>query len=243
LGKVTSNIRRNKVVRSSINKDTWRVDPAKTVCLIIDMQRAFLDEGAPRECPSGRELVPRINQLSAICRKLRIPVIHTRVSHHRDLSDVGIRQEIRPLDINDEMDTIEGTKGCDFYPDMNIAQEDYVISKRRFSALIPGSSHLQSLLHGLKRDAIIICGVATDVCVGTTAMDAMMLDYKVFFVGDLTATFDEERQQVALRVYNKHFAKVITSEELFKELAQISARKQEVGLEKFGFEPATFSDK
>jgi nicotinamidase-related amidase len=63
--------------------------------------------------------------------------------------------------------------------------------------------------------------VATDVCVGTTAMDAMMLDYRVYFVGDLTATFDEERQRVALRVYNKHFTKVVTFEELMKELGRI----------------------
>ena len=208
------------MTKPSVIKDNWKIDPAKTVLLIIDMQRAFLDKGAPRECPSGRELVPKINQVSAICRKLRMPVIHTRVSHRRDLSDVGIRQEIRPLDVNDKLETIEGNMGCDFYPDMNIAPEDYVVSKRRFSALVPGSSHLEALLRGLKCDAIIICGVATDVCVGTTAIDGMMLDYKVFFVGDLTATFDEERQRVALRVYNKHFTKVITSEELMKELGR-----------------------
>jgi nicotinamidase-related amidase len=210
------------VDRPSVIKDTWKIDPAKTACLIIDMQRAFLDEGAPRECPAGRALVPEINRLSAMCRKLGIPVIHTRVSLRRDLSDVGIRQEIRPLDVNDVLDTIDGSMGCEFFPEMDVAQEDYVITKRRFSALIHGSSDLESLLRGLKRDAIIICGVATDVCVGTTAMDAMMLDYRVFFVGDLTATFDEERQRVALRVYDKHFTKVITSEVLVQELEQLS---------------------
>jgi nicotinamidase-related amidase len=127
------------VARPSIIKDNWKIDPAKTACLVIDMQRAFLDKGAPRECPSGRELVPKINQLFATCRRLRMPVIHTRVSHRRDLSDVGIRQEIRPLDVNDELETIEGNSGWSqktmwFLRDASVLlYPDHLISKRSYA--------------------------------------------------------------------------------------------------------------
>ena len=72
------------------------------------------------------------------------------------------------------------------------------------------------------RDSFIICGVATDICVGTTTADGMMMGFKVFFVGDLTATFSQERQKVALEVYSM-FAKVMTFDEIMKELAQLVA--------------------
>jgi nicotinamidase-related amidase len=68
----------------------------------------------------------------------------------------------------------------------------------------------------------MICGVATDVCVGATTIDAMMLGFKIFFIGDLTATFSEERQRIALEVYNRHFAKVMTFNEVMKVLTQLS---------------------
>jgi len=74
----------------------------------------------------------------------------------------------------------------------------------------------------LGRDRLIICGVATDVCVGATTADAMMLGFKVFLVSDITATLSDERQRVALEVLNEHFAKVITFEQVQEELKQLA---------------------
>jgi nicotinamidase-related amidase len=87
-------------------------------------------------------------------------------------------------------------------------------------ASIPGSSTLEPLIRGLEKTQIIICGVATDVCVGATGIDAMMLGFKIFFVGDLTATFTEERQRIALEVYDRHFAKVMTFKEVMSTMVK-----------------------
>jgi isochorismate hydrolase len=72
----------------------------------------------------------------------------------------------------------------------------------------------------------MICGVLTDLCVGTTTADAMMLGFKVFFVGDLTATFSKERQKIALEVYNMHFAKVMIFDQIMDELKQLAEGKK-----------------
>ena len=59
-------------------KDMWAIDPRKTVLIVVDMQRAFVDEGAPAECVGAREVVPKINELADTCRQLKIPVmVHT----------------------------------------------------------------------------------------------------------------------------------------------------------------------
>jgi len=202
-------------------KDAWTIGIKNTALVVVDMQRAFVDPGAPVECVGARELVPKINELAATCRKLKIPVIFMKANCRADLSDAGLKADLYPFQPDDEMAPLEGRKGAEFCPDLIVTQDDYIVPKTRYSALIPGSSSLEPLLRELGRDSFIICGVATDVCVGSTTIDAMMLGFKVFLVGDLTATFNEERQKMALEVYDKHFAKVMTFDEVMKELAQL----------------------
>ncbi len=199
-------------------KDTWAIGAENTALVVIDMQRGFLEEGAPVVPPGGRELVPKINELVAMCRQVNLPVIFVRMSPRADLSDLGLLRDIRIRDPDNELEVVEGKKGADFYPGLNVTPNDYIVNKIRYSALIPGSSMLEPLLRRLGRDSIIICGVVTDVCVGTTTADAMMLGFRVFFISDLTATHTEERQKAALEVYNSVFAKVMTFDEVMKEL-------------------------
>jgi len=206
-------------------KDLWRIGINNTALVVIDMQRAFVDEGSPLECVGARELVPKINRLAGSCRKLKIPVIFVKANRRADLSDSGLFPDFADFAScrqNDEMDPRQGRKGNEFCDGLNVMKDDYIVSKIRYSALIPGASSLEPLLRGLGRDRFIICGVATDVCVGATTIDAMMLGFKIFFIGDLTATFSEERQRIALEVYNRHFAKVMTFNEVMKVLTQLS---------------------
>lgn len=205
-------------------KEAWAIGPGNTALVVIDMQRAFVDAGAPGECVGAREFVPKINELAATCRRLKIPVIFVKGGRRADLSDSGLMEDMYPGQPDDEMKPLEGRKGAEFCDGLDVTPDDYIVPKKRYSALISGSSSLELLLRGLGRDSFIICGVATDVCVGTTTTDAMMLGFKVFFVGDLTATFSEERQKIALEVYNTHFAKVMTSDEVMKELAQLAQK-------------------
>jgi ureidoacrylate peracid hydrolase len=185
------------------------------------MQRTWLEPGSPRELAQARDLVPEINKLTDMCRRLRIPVIHLRAVIRPDESDIGLLKDIR-TEINSEWWYHEGRKGAEFYKDLEVKEGDYEVKKIRYSAFIPGSSNLEPLLRGLGRDSIIVCGIATDVCVGMTTADAMMLGFRVFLVGDLTTTFDKERQKVALEVLNKHFAKVMTFEQVKRELKQLA---------------------
>jgi nicotinamidase-related amidase len=208
-------------MKSRLPKDDWQIEPGKTAVLVIDMQRAYLDPGAPRQAAGGREIVPKINEFTAMCRELNIPVIFIHQTSRPDGSDGGLKSDFRPPGEH-ELRAVEGKIGIEFYPELNVAQSDYVVPKIRYSAFIPGSSILERLLHGLGRDSIIACGVATDVCVATTIADAMMLDFKVFLISDLTASFTEERRKAALNVIEQHFAKVMTFAEVKEELRRFA---------------------
>lgn len=197
-------------------KETWDISPEKTALIVIDMQRAFTDKGAPVMVPGALELVPGINELTDVCRRRKIPVIFVRMMHRADFSDLGLKKEMRLIQTNNELEAIEGWKGTEFCDGLKVLPSDYQVGKIRYSAFTPGSSDLELLLKDLGKDSFIICGILTDVCVSATAMDGMMLGFKVFYVGDLTKTVSDDRQRVALEVLSKHYAKVVTLEQIKK---------------------------
>jgi ureidoacrylate peracid hydrolase len=199
-------------------KESWEIDPEKTALVVIDMQRAFTDKEGPVMVPGAYSLVPGINELAAVCRQSGIPVIFVRMGGNPDLSDVGLRQEMREVSPDNPWEALHGNRGFEFCDGLQIMPEDYEVVKVRYSALIPGSSTLEPLLRGLGRDRFIICGIVTDVCVGSTAIDGMALGFRVFFSADLTASLSPERQKVALEVMGRHYARVMALEEIKESL-------------------------
>src|SRR4051794_39314468 len=45
------------------------LDPARTALVVINLQRAFMDEGAPSEVPQARAIVPHVNRLASGVRE------------------------------------------------------------------------------------------------------------------------------------------------------------------------------
>ena len=68
-----------------------------------------------------------------------------------------------------------------------MGEQDAVLNKRRFGAFVPGSSDLHARLQERGIDTLIISGTQTQVCCDATARDAMMMNYKVFFITDACA--------------------------------------------------------
>ena len=199
-------------------KEAWTVVPKGTACVVIDMQRAFVDDEALLKCAGAREMVPKMNELTSLCRSLKIPVIFVKGNRRADGADSGLMDDMLPPFEDNQLDPCEGKKGNEFCEGLNIVKTDFIVPNVRYSTFIPGASQLETLLRGMEINSIILTGVATDVCVGMTAMEAMMLGFRVFLVTDLTATYTHERQQVALKVYNMHSAKLMTLDEVKNHL-------------------------
>ena len=81
---------------------------------------------------------------------------------------------------------------------------DVKVKKNRFGAFVPGSSQLHSVLQERAIDTVIITGTATNVCCESTARDAMMMNYKVIFVADATATHTDEEHNATLGIMLAH---------------------------------------
>ena len=197
------------------------LQPAKSAFVVIDMQNAFVAEGGVIEVPASREIIPVINRMAAECRHVGVPVIWIR-SHHpkggsdwRHFFDHFVRPERREAAAAALSDDAPSSR---FHPDMDIRDEDYIVFKNRYSCLIPGSSSLERLLRSLGCDTLLLAGTKTNICVESTARDAMMLDFRVVVLSDATAALTDEEHQASLNVLIQEFADILVTAEVVDEL-------------------------
>jgi nicotinamidase-related amidase len=175
-----------------------------TALLVIDMQRDFLEPGAPAATLGGPALVPRVNRLSRAARRAGVPVIFTHERHRADLSDFGIELEY------ERVHCLEGSPGAELAPGLVVDPRDYhITSKRRYDAF--QGTDLHELLRSLRIEMLVVAGVCTDVCVSATVQRARCLDYRVFLVKDGVAATSRARHEAALRCLGHVFARLTTT--------------------------------
>jgi len=166
--------------------------------LVIDMQYDFLAEGAPVFCVGGMEMVPKVKQLVNACKGAGIPVIFTQEVHRSTRIDMG-----RELDGNEPDHCLLGTRGVEVYDELKPGEDDYHVRKARYDAFL--GTDLPFLLNGLgvlPHDTLIVCGVATNVCVHYTSAAAHQRDYRLKVVEDCCAGSSIEEHEAALTQIN-----------------------------------------
>ncbi|MHA1464558.1 MAG: isochorismatase family protein, partial [Candidatus Heimdallarchaeaceae archaeon] len=90
-----------------------------------------------------------------------------------------------------------------------------VIEKNQYSAFY--ETELENILKDNEIEQVIITGVMTHLCCETTARDAFMRGFEVFFVVDATATYSEELHLGTLRAISHGYGTCISSEEIINE--------------------------
>jgi len=195
------------------------LEQSKLALVIIDMQNAFVSAGGPIEVPKSREIIPNINRIAGKCREKNIPVIWIKSIYNSDWSDAGLLPKYFLRNLKGPSPLSRGNSWSEITEGLDVKEDDYIVDKCRFSALVQGSSKLERLLKTLDRDTIIITGTKTEICCESTARDAMQLDFKVVFIKDATATVLEEDHQAALNVIIQRFGDVLSTDEIVRELA------------------------
>lgn len=82
-------------------------------------------------------------------------------------------------------------------------EDDLILLKPLHSAF--HCTPLEPLLKQMQTRELVIVGVATDMCVQLTAMDACMRGFTVWVPSNCTAAQSEERKQMALRQLRQAF--------------------------------------
>lgn len=190
----------------SVN-NLMKINKEDCAVIVIDMQNDFIAQGAPIECPGGRDIIPVLSGFLDFARSKNIPIVYTQEMHRMQKVDFGME-----LEREEPEHCLEGSEGVKLIDDLAPRPGDYVIPKRRYSAFY--CTDLEILLKGLKKNTLIITGAATNVCVYATCLDAQQRDYRVVAVKDCVAGTDRELHQAFLRNIEYVLGDVASAEEL-----------------------------
>lgn len=165
--------------------------------VVVDIQKGtFIDQSETRAIDHMPDYAGRMLKARAAidkARASRIPVIFIQEAHRPDLVDFG-----RELDGSEDVHCVEGKPGTALaVEEMGIRPDDYVITKRRYSAFF--GTDFEILLWGLKADTLLLCGGLTDVCVHYTFVDGHQSDYFCRVIEDCVAGSILEAHEAALK--------------------------------------------
>ena len=177
----------------------------KKALLVIDVQNDFCPAGA-LEVAGGNEIIPYINEEMA---KYECVVL-TQDWHPKGHSSFATTHEGKnPLELikmpyGDQVlwpdHCVQGSKGAEFHPDLNIEQANAIIRKGSnpfidsYSAFFENDrktpTGLDGYLKSLEIEKINLVGLATDFCVNYSAQDAANLGYKVSVLEKMCRAID-----------------------------------------------------
>lgn len=178
--------------------------PGRCALLVIDMQQYFFSIAAP--------ILGNVLSIIEACRSVDIRTIFTRHGHKNISEDGGML-------VAWWGDLIEyGSKGWELINALKPSDTDGVIDKNRYSVF--HGTGLDESLRSRKIEELIITGVMTNCCCETTARDAFVRDYRVFFVSDATATANDELHVASLKNLAFGFAHIISTEQLCRYLSK-----------------------
>lgn len=210
-----------------------RCQPGRTALLVIDMQRGFLEPGAALEVPPGREVVPRVAQLIATCRRYRVPVVFTQFIYSPTVpclrgepfgpehlpAQAGAETGFGLPSSNCLIETT-GPNSADIVPELAPRPDELVVAAHTYDKFL--GTPLDLTLRARDIRWLIVTGVVTDICVQSTVLTAANLDYRVTVATDGVATLWPEIQEACFHIWRRKFARLRTTAELVAEIEQFA---------------------
>jgi ureidoacrylate peracid hydrolase len=201
------------------------LSPHHTAHIIVDLQNGFMDFGQVAEVPMARSIVPNVNRISAALRAaggIVVFVQHTADAEAIRTWSVFFEHFYAPEYRERFVEAFTpGNPGHALWSELDVAEQDTVILKRRFSAFVPGSSDLHARLQERGIDTLIISGTQSHICCEATARDAMMMNYKVFFVTDACAALTDEEHGGTLSAMAHTFCDVRDTQSMMGLIAAV----------------------
>lgn len=198
-----------------------KVHPDHAAVVIIDMQNDFC---SPQGETTRHTDIPKCQALAqAVATRLRPFLDRARRAGVRI---IHVRRVLDPNHITGPMEELtrrrgrsgytgkRGSWGADFFEDICPQGDELVVEKPHYSAFI--GTQFDTLLRQRGISTLVLVGVATHVCVGTTAQDAFQRGFYVVLCSDLTAGADEEAHSAALLNIERHFGVSVPSEEVLR---------------------------
>ena len=194
-----------------------RCDPKYAALVVVDVQNDFVSpqgSAAKRgeDVGAAMAMVPNLIRLIDEGRRVGLTIVYIRTTHSEwtDTPSWIYRSSQRS-----GLNTCrEATWGAELYEGIVPLPSERVVIKHRYSAFI--NTDLNTVLKARGIQSVLVCGVATNVCVETTARDAYMFDYYVTMIDDCSAAYEPKLHMGTLDNMRRHFGLVASSGEIIE---------------------------
>jgi nicotinamidase-related amidase len=185
------------------------LDKSKTALVVIDLQKGIMGR---QTVPYASEIVLRnAAALAAVFRQNGMPVFLVRVTPSPDWKDA-----LRPIADAAMPAQTPPPDWAEIVPEMGPKQGDFVITKRQWGAFYGTDLDLQLRRRGMA--AIVLCGIATEFGVESTARDAYERGYEQIFARDAMAGLHVESHANAVERIFPRLGRVRGTEEILAAL-------------------------
>ncbi|MCH8055513.1 MAG: cysteine hydrolase [Deltaproteobacteria bacterium] len=203
-----------------------RCDPQWACLLVVDVQNDFVSPKGScaqrgEDVSVAEAMVPILIRLIEKARRVALPIIYVKTTHSEwtDTPSWMYRKSQQK-----ELNTCrEGSWGAELYEGISPLPEERVVIKHRYSAFI--NTDLNTVLKAKGIQSVLVTGVATNVCVETTARDAYMYDYYVTMVEDCAAAYDAALHESTLENIRQHFGLVASSRDIIQTWQGLKQKK------------------
>jgi ureidoacrylate peracid hydrolase len=191
-----------------------KLNPESTALIIIDMQKDFCCEGGSFhkrgfDIRPAQRLAKRLNSFLKEAREVLKYIIHLQMIKKPELSSPLIDDLYRRINIERSLDPAFAE------PYEVIPQPgDIIIPKYKYSGFV--STYLDQFLRSKGINTLIITGIATNVCVESTARDGFMREYYVVIPSDLTEGTSTEAKKWSLSNLDMFFGEVVSSKKILE---------------------------
>ncbi|GAB7037541.1 MULTISPECIES: isochorismatase family protein [Catenuloplanes] len=180
---------------------SWKVEPARAVLLVHDLQRHFLRYYTPGTSPLA-PMLDAIAGLRARAAALGVPVVFSAQPGGQTPAQRGLQLQMWGDGVG---------PGAPAEIAVPLADGETLMPKWRYNAF--HRTTLDTLMG--TRDQLIICGVYAHIGVAATATDAFMRDIQAFVVSDAVADFSRADHDAALARVADHCGVVLPAADVF----------------------------
>ena len=191
----------------------------KAAIVNVDIQKAYtrVDEFVTAYETHPRQL-EYVNQLAALARERRLPVVWTYVAYLDSAEDCGVWGT--RSDTPDSLQNIKrGSRRAELDDRLVVDPRDIVINKRMASAFF--ETQLASLLVWHKVDTVIVTGGSTSGCVRATVVDSLSHGYRTIVPEECVADKHESPHFANLYDMAVKYADVVPVAEVTDYLAKL----------------------
>ena len=186
-----------------------KINIDKSAIVVIDLQKGITS--MPAVPHSTQDVIANSSSILIAARKNKMNVFLVHVTPSPDLKDA-----LHPISETSFQMSGFNPEWSEYVPELNIQPSDILITKHQWGAFYGTGLDLQSRRRGI--DTIILCGIATNMGVESTARFAYEFGYNQIFIEDAMSARSKEEHEYPIRYIFPRFGLIRKTNEVLKAL-------------------------